>query len=56
MPKETIKKLKPKEKKRQDVLNELLHTERAHVRNLKVSYHPCPNSLASIIKHALFIR
>ena len=31
-----IKKLKPKEKKRQDVLNELQHTEKAHVRNLKV--------------------
>ncbi|KAK7488904.1 hypothetical protein BaRGS_00019861, partial [Batillaria attramentaria] len=30
------KKLKPKEKKRQEVINELFHTERAHLRNLKV--------------------
>ncbi|XP_022252947.1 uncharacterized protein LOC106468289 isoform X2 [Limulus polyphemus] len=28
--------MKPKEKKRQDVINELFHTERTHVRNLKV--------------------
>ncbi|ESO99927.1 hypothetical protein LOTGIDRAFT_113144 [Lottia gigantea] len=33
---EGIRKLKPKEKKRQEVLNELVHTERAHVRNLKI--------------------
>ncbi|XP_022258451.1 putative leucine-rich repeat-containing protein DDB_G0290503 isoform X2 [Limulus polyphemus] len=31
-----IRNLKPKEKKRQDVINELFHTERTHVRNLKV--------------------
>ncbi|CAN7983024.1 unnamed protein product [Ixodes hexagonus] len=28
--------LKPKETKRQDVINELFHTERTHVRNLKI--------------------
>ncbi|XP_029828089.3 rho guanine nucleotide exchange factor 11 isoform X6 [Ixodes scapularis] len=28
--------LKPKEMKRQDVINELFHTERTHVRNLKI--------------------
>ncbi|XP_025100344.1 rho guanine nucleotide exchange factor 11-like isoform X3 [Pomacea canaliculata] len=33
---EVLKKLKPKEKKRQEVINELFHTERAHLRNLKV--------------------
>uniref|UniRef100_A0A131YRA1 Guanine nucleotide exchange factor n=1 Tax=Rhipicephalus appendiculatus TaxID=34631 RepID=A0A131YRA1_RHIAP len=33
---ETLRQLKPKEKKRQDVLNELFHTERSHVRTLKV--------------------
>ncbi|XP_076339826.1 uncharacterized protein LOC143240749 [Tachypleus tridentatus] len=31
-----IRNLKPKEKKRQDVINELFHTERTHVRNLKI--------------------
>ncbi|XP_022249398.1 rho guanine nucleotide exchange factor 11-like isoform X1 [Limulus polyphemus] len=31
-----IRLMKPKEKKRQDVINELFHTERTHVRNLKV--------------------
>ncbi|XP_042905451.1 rho guanine nucleotide exchange factor 11 isoform X2 [Parasteatoda tepidariorum] len=31
-----LKVMKPKEKKRQDVINELFHTERTHVRNLKV--------------------
>lgn len=31
-----VKHLKPKERKRQDVINELFHTERTHVRNLKV--------------------
>ncbi|XP_064651024.1 uncharacterized protein LOC135502270 isoform X5 [Lineus longissimus] len=31
-----LKKLKPKEKKRQEVINELFYTERSHVRNLKV--------------------
>ncbi|XP_071095642.1 rho guanine nucleotide exchange factor 11-like isoform X11 [Haliotis cracherodii] len=33
---DVIKKLKPKEKKRQEVLNELFYTERAHVRSLKI--------------------
>ncbi|VDM37478.1 unnamed protein product [Toxocara canis] len=33
---EVIRHLKPKEKKRQEVINELFHTERTHVRNLKV--------------------
>lgn len=33
---ETVRQLKPKEKKRQDVLNELFHTERLHVRKLKI--------------------
>ncbi|XP_041372908.1 rho guanine nucleotide exchange factor 11-like isoform X4 [Gigantopelta aegis] len=33
---DVMKKLKPKEKKRQEVLNELFYTERAHVRNLKI--------------------
>uniref|UniRef100_F1KQK1 Rho guanine nucleotide exchange factor 12 n=1 Tax=Ascaris suum TaxID=6253 RepID=F1KQK1_ASCSU len=35
---EVIRHLKPKEKKRQEVINELFHTERTHVRNLKVLY------------------
>lgn len=38
VPKEQLKKLKPKERKRQEVINELFHTEQAHVRNLKVMY------------------
>lgn len=33
---EALRQLKPKERKRQDVLNELFHTERSHVRTLKV--------------------
>ncbi|XP_053408833.1 rho guanine nucleotide exchange factor 12-like isoform X6 [Mercenaria mercenaria] len=33
---ETVRKLKPKEKKRQDVINELFYTEKCHVRNLKI--------------------
>uniref|UniRef100_A0A7E4VJE1 PDZ domain-containing protein n=1 Tax=Panagrellus redivivus TaxID=6233 RepID=A0A7E4VJE1_PANRE len=33
---EIIRHLKPKEKKRQEVVNELFHTERTHVRNLKI--------------------
>ncbi|KAK7106216.1 hypothetical protein V1264_017494 [Littorina saxatilis] len=33
---DVCKKLKPKEKKRQEVINELFHTEKAHLRNLKV--------------------
>ncbi|ELU16616.1 hypothetical protein CAPTEDRAFT_220966 [Capitella teleta] len=36
IPKEVLKKLKPKEKKRQEVINELFHTERNHVRNFKL--------------------
>ncbi|XP_047501020.1 rho guanine nucleotide exchange factor 11-like [Penaeus chinensis] len=34
-----IKRLKPKERKRQDTINELFHTERTHVRVLKVLKH-----------------
>lgn len=33
---EVIRLMKPKEKKRQDVINELFHTEKTHVRNLKI--------------------
>lgn len=33
---DVVKHLKPKEKKRQDFINELFHTERTHVRNLKI--------------------
>ncbi|XP_065322721.1 uncharacterized protein LOC135929908 isoform X2 [Gordionus sp. m RMFG-2023] len=33
---EHLKKMKPKEVKRQDVISELFHTEKNHVRNLKV--------------------
>ncbi|KAK3611366.1 hypothetical protein CHS0354_025897 [Potamilus streckersoni] len=33
---EVVKKLKPKEKKRQDVINELFYTERSHLKNLKI--------------------
>ncbi|KAL4228501.1 PDZ domain containing 1 [Mactra antiquata] len=33
---DTVRKLKPKEKKRQDVINELFYTEQCHVRNLKI--------------------
>ncbi|BFZ14028.1 hypothetical protein BsWGS_17067 [Bradybaena similaris] len=36
LPEEILRKLKPKEKKRQEVINELFYTERAHLRNLKV--------------------
>jgi len=36
IPIESLKRLKPKEKKRQEVINELFYTERSHVRNLKV--------------------
>ncbi|CAG9534137.1 unnamed protein product [Cercopithifilaria johnstoni] len=35
---EIVRRLKPKEKKRQEVINELFHTERTHVRNLKILY------------------
>ncbi|XP_071842213.1 rho guanine nucleotide exchange factor 11-like isoform X4 [Apostichopus japonicus] len=34
--KDIVKKLKPKEVKKQEIINELFHTERTHVRNLKV--------------------
>ncbi|KAH9492855.1 Rho guanine nucleotide exchange factor 11 [Bulinus truncatus] len=33
---DVCKKLKPKEKKRQEVINELFYTERTHLRNLKI--------------------
>ncbi|XP_059176336.1 rho guanine nucleotide exchange factor 12-like isoform X3 [Physella acuta] len=33
---ENLRKLKPKEKKRQEVINELFYTERTHLRNLKI--------------------
>uniref|UniRef100_A0A915ID51 DH domain-containing protein n=1 Tax=Romanomermis culicivorax TaxID=13658 RepID=A0A915ID51_ROMCU len=36
---ETVKTLKPKERKRQEVVNELFHTERTHARNLKILYY-----------------
>ncbi|XP_076036474.1 uncharacterized protein LOC143022237 [Oratosquilla oratoria] len=39
VPHEQIKRLKPKERKRQDTINELFHTERTHVRVLKVLKH-----------------
>uniref|UniRef100_A0AC34QHJ7 Rho guanine nucleotide exchange factor 12 n=1 Tax=Panagrolaimus sp. JU765 TaxID=591449 RepID=A0AC34QHJ7_9BILA len=35
---EIIRHLKPKEKKKQEVINELFHTERTHVRNLKIIF------------------
>nr|CAI5862030.1 unnamed protein product [Callosobruchus analis] len=35
---EELKNLSPHEKKRQDVINELFHTENSHVRNLNVLY------------------
>uniref|UniRef100_A0A0N5BLA7 Rho guanine nucleotide exchange factor 11 n=1 Tax=Strongyloides papillosus TaxID=174720 RepID=A0A0N5BLA7_STREA len=35
---ETIRHLKPKERKRQEVLNEFFYTEKTHLRNLKVLY------------------
>ncbi|XP_067143526.1 rho guanine nucleotide exchange factor 11-like isoform X3 [Centruroides vittatus] len=57
---ETIRLLKPKEKKRQDVINELFHTERTHVKNLKILdrifYKPLLNEglLPSEFLHLLF--
>ncbi|XP_060077003.1 rho guanine nucleotide exchange factor 11-like isoform X2 [Ylistrum balloti] len=36
LPDEVYRRLKPKERKRQDVINELIYTERRHVRNLKI--------------------
>uniref|UniRef100_V5GUT4 Rho guanine nucleotide exchange factor 12 n=1 Tax=Anoplophora glabripennis TaxID=217634 RepID=V5GUT4_ANOGL len=38
VPPEELRNLPPHEKKRQDVINELFHTEGSHVRNLKVLY------------------
>ncbi|XP_068892581.1 rho guanine nucleotide exchange factor 1 isoform X5 [Tenebrio molitor] len=35
-PEEELRNLQPHEKKRQDVINELFHTENSHVRNLRV--------------------
>ncbi|KAG0716522.1 Rho guanine nucleotide exchange factor 12 [Chionoecetes opilio] len=39
VPSDEVKKLKPKQRKRQDTINELFHTERTHVRVLKVLKH-----------------
>ena len=36
IPRELLASLKPREQKRQDVINELFYTERSHVRNLKI--------------------
>ncbi|KAL1124679.1 hypothetical protein AAG570_001303 [Ranatra chinensis] len=36
VPDEVLKQLSPREKKRQEIINELFHTERTHVRGLKV--------------------
>lgn len=36
IPRELLVSMKPREQKRQDVINELFHTERSHVRNLKI--------------------
>ncbi|CAI5454324.1 unnamed protein product [Caenorhabditis angaria] len=44
---DVIRHLKPKEKKRQEVINELFHTERTHVRNLKILYHVFYKPLAN---------
>uniref|UniRef100_A0A1I7WXK8 PDZ domain-containing protein n=1 Tax=Heterorhabditis bacteriophora TaxID=37862 RepID=A0A1I7WXK8_HETBA len=55
-----IRHLKPKEKKRQEVINELFHTERTHVRNLKillnVFYKPmlANNIVSPDVVHLLF--
>ncbi|OQR76106.1 rho guanine nucleotide exchange factor 12-like [Tropilaelaps mercedesae] len=55
---ETVRQLKPKEKKRQDVLNELFHTERLHVRKLKilssVYYEPLKKLLDQSLLDNLF--
>ncbi|KAI5741903.1 hypothetical protein M8J77_000951 [Diaphorina citri] len=44
VPEDILRSLSPREKKRQEVINELFHTERSHVRGLKVLeqvfYHP----------------
>ncbi|XP_050528343.1 rho guanine nucleotide exchange factor 11-like isoform X2 [Daktulosphaira vitifoliae] len=39
VPSEILNKLSPKEKKRQEIINELYHTERSHIRGLKVLEH-----------------
>jgi len=36
IPRELLVSMKPREQKRQDVINELFQTERSHVRNLKI--------------------
>jgi hypothetical protein len=36
IPRELLASMKPREQKRQDIINELFHTERSHVRNLKI--------------------
>ncbi|XP_021377330.1 rho guanine nucleotide exchange factor 12-like isoform X4 [Mizuhopecten yessoensis] len=36
LPEDVYRRLKPKERKRQDVINELVYTEKRHVRNLKI--------------------
>ncbi|XP_076438420.1 rho guanine nucleotide exchange factor 11-like isoform X2 [Babylonia areolata] len=50
---DVLKKLKPKEKKRQEVINELFHTERAHLRNLKVLdllfYQPMKSEVSGVM-------
>lgn len=57
---DVIRHLKPKEKKRQEVINELFHTERTHVRNLKillrVFYKPMliNNIVSPDVVHLLF--
>ncbi|VDO20199.1 unnamed protein product [Haemonchus placei] len=57
---DVIRHLKPKEKKRQEVINELFHTERTHVRNLKillrVFYKPMlmNNVVSPDVVHLLF--
>ncbi|VDM58603.1 unnamed protein product [Angiostrongylus costaricensis] len=57
---DVIRHLKPKEKKRQEVINELFHTERTHVRNLKillrVFYKPMlvNNVVSPEVVHLLF--
>ncbi|XP_038062794.1 nucleoprotein TPR-like isoform X3 [Patiria miniata] len=58
--KDIVKRLKPKEVKRQEVINELFHTERSHVRNLKVLdrvfYRPMLREqvLSKELIHAIF--
>ncbi|XP_022109338.1 rho guanine nucleotide exchange factor 11-like isoform X2 [Acanthaster planci] len=58
--KDILKRLKPKEVKRQEVINELFHTEKSHVRNLKVLdrvfYRPMLREqvLSKELIHAIF--